>query len=101
MRLRVENAPRARREMKRKAASWAKHSTSNPHLFWQEFLAAVRRLSVEPYAGRRWISRKGKVYWRLLLPQTENHIYYSYLVEQRLIRVLSVWGARRKNEPRL
>ena len=49
-------AARAEREIERKAASWAKHSTVSPELFWDELRRVIRRLEVEPYAGRRWTS---------------------------------------------
>jgi plasmid stabilization system protein ParE len=99
--VKIEISPRALREIERKAASWAQHSTLSPGLFWDELVAAGRRLLMEPYAGRRWISAKGRVMLRLLLERTQNHLYYTYEPDKELIRVWCLWGARRGREPRL
>ena len=94
-------SPRALRETERKAASWARHSTLPPGLFWDELEAAGRRLLAEPYAGRRSVSPKGRVMWRLLLERTQNHPYYTYDPDQDLVRIWCLWGARRGREPKL
>ncbi len=99
--MKLEISPRALREVERKAASWAKHSTISPGLFWDELEEAGRRLVAEPYAGRRWVSPKGRVMLRLLLPRTQNHLYYTYEVEKQLLRIWCLWGARRGYEPKL
>lgn len=99
--MKIEISPRALREIERKAASWAKHSTISPDLFWDELVAAGQRLLVEPYAGRRWVSPKGRVMLRLLLERTQNHLYYTYQADKELIRIWCLWGARRGREPKL
>jgi plasmid stabilization system protein ParE len=99
--VKLEISPRALREIERKAASWAKHSTISPGLFWDELEEAGKRLIVEPYAGRRWVSPKGRVMLRLLLPRTQNHLYYTYEPEKQLLRIWCLWGARRGREPKL
>ena len=99
--MKVEISPRALREIERKAASWARYSTLSPALFWDELEAAGRRLLVEPRAGRRWVSAKGRAMLRLLLERTENHLYYTYDPDKELIRIWCLWGARRGREPRL
>jgi hypothetical protein len=92
---------RAEREIERKASSWSEHSTVAPDLFWSELKAAVARLSVEPYAGRSWTSPRGRQLQRLLLPNTENYLYYSFDPNQPLLTIHCLWGARRQREPRL
>jgi plasmid stabilization system protein ParE len=92
---------RAEREIRRKADSWVTHSTISPELFWDELRAALRRLAVEPYAGRVWTSPSGRQLYRLLLPATSNHLYYSYDAEKEILLVRSLWGARRGREPKL
>src|SRR5690606_995476 len=37
--------------------------------------------------------------WRLLLPDTGNHLYYTYEPERELLRSWCLWGARREREP--
>ena len=99
--MKIEISPRALREIERKAKSWAEHSTLSPDLFWEELESAGRRLEEEPLAGTRWVSPKGKAMLRLLMPRTENHLYYTYDAEQQLVRIWCIWGARRGREPRL
>ena len=99
--MKLEISPRALREIERKAATWAKHSAISPGLFWDELEEAGKRLVVEPYAGRRWVSLKGRVMLRLLLPRTQNHLYYTYEPEKQLLRIWCLWGARRGREPKL
>lgn len=99
--MKLEISPRALHEIERKAASWANHSTISPGLFWHEVEEAGKRLVIEPYAGRRWVSPKGRVMMRLLLPRTQNHLYYTYEPEQQLLRIWCLWGARRGREPKL
>jgi hypothetical protein len=94
-------AARAEREINRKAASWIQNSKMSPDLFWSEVKAAVTRLSVEPYAGRSWISPRGRRLHRLLLPYTENHLYYSFDPERATLTIRCLWGARREREPSL
>ena len=86
-------AARAEREIGRKAASWTRHSTVSPETFWDELRRAIRRLEVEPYAGRRWVSPSGRHLYRLLLPTTENHLYYSYEPQTQVLMIRCLWGA--------
>jgi hypothetical protein len=67
MRLRSEITKRARKEVERAAEHW-----EDPTILWDELRDAGERLLVEPLAGRRWVSSKGRVMWRLLLPRTQN-----------------------------
>jgi hypothetical protein len=43
----------------------------------------------------------GMVIRRRLLPRTEQHVYFVADIENDLITVLRVWGARRGRGPRL
>jgi len=94
-------AARAELEIQRKAASWEKHSTVSPGLFWEELREAIKRLSMEPYAGRSWKSPSGRQLYRLLLPATANHLYYSYEPNKAVLTIRCLWGARRGREPKL
>jgi hypothetical protein len=38
---------------------------------------------------------------RLLLPRTEQHLYYSVDKAGGVVRVITIWGARRGRPPRL
>lgn len=99
--MKIEISPRALREIERKAVSWAKHSTVSPRLFIEELEAVGKRLLVEPNAGTRWVSPKGRVMLRLYLEGTQNHLYYTHDSDKQLIRIWCLWGARRGQEPKL
>jgi hypothetical protein len=92
--LKIEISKRARLELERAAKWW-----DTPNILWDELEEAGRRLLENPEAGRRWISSKGRIMWRLLLPRSQRHIYYAYFPNRQLIVVRCVWGAQRGREP--
>jgi plasmid stabilization system protein ParE len=85
--VKIEISPRALREIERKAASWAEHSTISPGLLFDELEAAGQRLLRNPKAGTRWVSPQGRVLLRLYLERTQNHLYYTHEPELELIRM--------------
>jgi hypothetical protein len=79
---------------------WRKNRLDAPDLLKQELAAAEFLLSQDPYAGRAHIIR-GKELRRVLLPRTEQWLYYAVRPAQGLIVVQTIWGARRGRDPRL
>jgi plasmid stabilization system protein ParE len=79
---------------------WRQNRLDAPDLLKQELLAAVVRLSEDPHAGKACVIN-GKDYRRLLLPRTEQWLYYKVRHKQDLIVVQTIWGARRGREPKL
>ena len=58
-------------------------------------------LAVQPDLGRPYETIRGKVVRRLLLPKTEQHVYYGVDEAIESIVVYTVWGARRGRRPKL
>src|SRR5262249_46031929 len=76
----VRVSARARREADRRDAWWRANRLEAPDLFVRElrFESPVRRI---------------------LLPETETHIYHARIGDD--VAVLAIWGARRGRGPRL
>ena len=79
---------------------WRQNRLEAPDLLKQELVAAEARLSEDPNAGKACVIN-GKKYRRLLLPRTEQWLYYKVRQKQDLIVVQTLWGARRGREPKL
>jgi len=79
---------------------WRKNRVEAPDLLKEELAAAEARLLEDPNAGVACIVR-GKNYLRLLLPKTEQWLYYKVRPQQNLIVVRTIWGARRGRDPKL
>ncbi len=92
--------PRALREAKRISTWWRKNRSAAPDLFELELQQALARIVATPTLGVAYgTGRFGVPVFRLLLPKTENHVYFT--VEADEIIVLSVWGAPKEREPKL
>jgi plasmid stabilization system protein ParE len=91
--------PRALREAKRIRAWWRKNR-SQLSTFEFEPEQVLPRLVATPTLGVAYgTGRFGVPVFRVLLPKTENHVYYA--VEADEIVVLSIWGAPKEREPKL
>ena len=96
MRLRI--TPRALREAKRIKTWWTENRIGTPDLFEDELDDALERIVATPTLGLTYgAGRFGVRVVRVLLPKTENHVYYTV----DAIVVLSVWGAPRERGPKL
>lgn len=96
----VRLTPRALAEAKRLKTWWQQHRSAAPELFERELSAALERIEVTPDLGIAY--RPGRFdapVRRVLLPRTQFHVYYG--IEEGVIVVLSVWGARQGREPGL
>jgi len=99
--VRVVFTPRARRRAAVVDAWWRKHREAAPDLFADELLEAAQILASRPHAGFAYASIGGSGIRRLLLPRTEQHVYYSIRDAESTVIVHTVWGARRGRGPRL
>jgi plasmid stabilization system protein ParE len=93
--MKVRLAPRALSE----AAWWQKNRQSSPDLFDDEMAAAIEQIGAAPTLGAIYPSSFGRTVRRVLMPKTQNHVYY--LVREKEVVVLSVWGAPRGRGPKL
>jgi hypothetical protein len=84
------------------AAWWRENRQATPDLFHDELEAAKRELAtLPPTPGLVYETVRGKVIRRLLLPKTEQHVYFSIEESARMVVIHSVWGARRGRGPNL
>ena len=98
--MRVKVTRRAEQRIEVVDRFWRKNRLEAPDLLKEELASAEARLSEDPYAGKPCVIR-GKEYRRLLLPRTEQWIYYVVRKQQNLLVVQTIWGARRGRVPRL
>jgi hypothetical protein len=67
-----------------------------------EVEAAKQKLAtLPPTPGLVYETVRGKTIRRLLLPKTEQHVYFSIDVDARIVVIHTVWGARRGRVPKL
>jgi plasmid stabilization system protein ParE len=97
----VRFSPRARRRVKVVAKWWRENRPAVPTLFEDELIAAVERLRSLPTRGPVYATVDGVIIRRLLLPRTEQHVFYGMDEEGLVIVIHTVWGARRGRGPRL
>lgn len=99
--MKVRLTPRARRRAKLVASWWRENRPAAPHLFDDELRIAIEILAGRPDVGRIYREVGGDRVRRLLLPRSEQYVYY--LVEQALdsIIIVTIWGARRGRGPKL
>jgi len=97
--VKVKVTRRAERRIEIVDRFWRENRLAAPDLFKEELTVAELRLSQEPYAGRACLIG-GKQLRRLLLPRTEQWVYYVVRARQGLVVVQTIWGARRGRDPK-
>lgn len=97
MKLRL--TPRALSEAKRLKTWWRKNRQAAPDLFDDEMAATVELIRTMPTLGTIYPASIGAVVRRVLMPKTQNHVYYA--VHKNEIVVLALWGAPRGRGPKL
>ena len=99
--MKFEISRRARRQIDKIHAWWTGNRPASRSLFLDELDSAERLLRDNPEAGKFYATTRNGVVRRVLLAQTENHIYYRYRADRDELVVLMVWGAPRARGPRL
>lgn len=79
---------------------WRKHRDAK-ELFKHELADAFDRIGRAPKLRPPYSEIEGQQVWRILMPKTEQHVYYTVDEELDEIVVETVWGARRGRGPRL
>jgi hypothetical protein len=92
---------RAQRRVKLVGVWWREHRPEAPNLFADELEWAKREMLSRPNLAQSYETASGKTCRRLLLPMTEQHVYYSVHNSADVIVVHTVWGARRGRGPKL
>lgn len=99
MKLRI--GKRAQEQAARIGQWWAEHREKAPDLFFDELEATFRFLCHEPNAGVRWPTQRRPTLRRILMPRTQNHVYFMVDTAANVVRVLAIWGAPRGKTPKL
>lgn len=56
---------------------WGKNRRASPNLFARELGAARKFIASTPELGTVYVERRGTVVRRVLMPKTQNHVYYE------------------------
>jgi plasmid stabilization system protein ParE len=98
--VKVKVTRRAERRIEIVDRFWRKNRLEAPDLLKEELAAAEVRLSEDPYAGKACVIGERQLR-RLLLPRTEQWMYYVVRAKQGLVVVQTIWGARRGRDPKI
>jgi plasmid stabilization system protein ParE len=91
---------RARRRAAVVTRWWRANRPRVPELFDEELGQALRNVAREPDLGRPYETVAGDMVRRVLLPKSEQFLYYSVDAVTETVIVLTLWGARRGRVPR-
>ena len=91
--------PRALSEAERMQSWWREDRPDSPALFDDELADAIDRICTKPGIGTLFPASVGPTVRRVLMPTTQNHVYYA--VRENEVVVLSVWGVPRERGPKL
>ena len=80
---------------------WRENRADARGLFARELAEARALLAETPYVGIPYTERQGVLVRRLLLPRTQQHVYYEVNREDDAVMILAVWGAPRGRGPAL
>jgi plasmid stabilization system protein ParE len=90
--------PRARRQAAATQRWWIANRASASTMFRDELARVVALLQDNPHLG---IRVRGREVRRVLLPDSEQHIYYRVRPRANRIEILALWGAAREFGPPL
>jgi plasmid stabilization system protein ParE len=91
----------AKRRIKTVRNWWRDHRPAAPALFLDELRVALAQIRTMPNSGTPYRSSFGRHVRRVLLPQTQQFLYYSVDPARTEILVHIVWGAARRKQPKL
>ena len=96
--MRIVVAARARREILAAAAWWRENREAAPNLFEHELRRALILLEAAPHTGRRVIGARVSDA-RVVVLQRTGYLLFYRLVDDEVVRVLSLNHGRRGNNP--
>ena len=82
-------------------AWWRANRPGEAELFEHELRRARDRLVEQPDLGQLYQNLGERTVRRLLLPKTEQHLYYFVDSPADTLIVITIWGARRGRAPKL
>ncbi len=99
MKLRI--GKRAQEQARRIEAWWVEHRSASPSLFTDELEQAFWHLVHVRDAGVRWPTPRRPTLRRILMPRTQNHVYFVLDEPAATVHVVAIWGTPRGTTPRL
>lgn len=99
--MRIRISGRARARIRKQDEWWRSNRSDAPDLFKHELTAAFGRILRAPKIRRPHAEIQGEPVWRVLMPTTEQHVYYTVDEAAGEIVIETVWGARRGRGPKL
>ena len=96
----IKITKRAERRIEIVDRYWRTKRLEAPDLLKQELSSARLLLMQDAYIGGACVIG-GRQFRRLLLPRTEQWLYYAVRPKQQLIVIQTLWGARRGRGPTL
>jgi len=82
-------------------ARWWRAHAMVPDLFDCELTEVQDKILATPRLGTAYRTVRGRTLHRILMPKTQQHLYYSVDVESGVILIHMIWGARRGRGPKL
>lgn len=99
--MKVRISARARARIRKLDEWWRANRLDAPDLFKDELAAAFWRILRAPKVRQQYGLIEGQPVWRVLMPVTEQHVYYTVDDAADEIVIETVWGARRGRGPKL
>lgn len=92
---------RAFRDVERIDAWWRANRPAAPELFSDELQDALSLLATAPTIGAPYAAPTRRPTRRLLLPDTQVHVYYRIEADGDTVSIMRLWSARRGRGPAL
>jgi hypothetical protein len=77
------------------------HSPASPDLFTGELEQIFRHICSVRIAGVGWPTPRRPTLRRILMPRSQNHVYFVLHEWTQTVHVLAIWGAPRGTTPKL
>jgi hypothetical protein len=97
----VRVSGRAKARIRHQDEWWRSHRLDAPNLFKEELPITFSRIARHTKVRRPHAQIEGEPVWRVFMPRTEQHVYYTVNEAADEIVIETVWGARRKRGPKL
>ena len=98
--MKLSFTPQAERQAAEMDFWWREHRPGPRDLFARELAEARALITGAPAAGSTYSTRSGKLFRRVLMPKTKNHLYFEVDVSRGQIIVHAICGAPRGRGPK-
>ena len=99
--MKLQVGKRAQRQADKIEEWWAENRPAVATLFTDELEGTFETICERPRAGIAWPTPRRPTLRRILMPKTQNHVYFRVDESKQIIHVVGVWGAPRGGGPKL